>query len=84
MAHRPIKMAVWLRFLRHLGLVELPGKSGGSHVQFNYPRESGKMLSRPVVCRPSEKDIPAIHVKTNLHTLGVSWEEMEQIISQHC
>lgn len=78
MPHRPIRIKDWIRFLKAIGLVELPGTSGTSHCQWNYPKESGMSLSRPITFRKSEKDIPALHIKTCLRTLNMTWEDMER------
>lgn len=40
----------------------------GSHEVWDYPDDS---LLRPVVFRGAKKEIPGLHIYTNLHTLGV-------------
>lgn len=84
MPFKPIPLKVWIKFLKYLGLVELPESSGTSHCQWNYPPGDPRRLNRPITFRKSSKDIPGFHIKTNLTTLSMTWDDMEKIMRKHC
>lgn len=73
MAYKPIPTALFIRYLRKKGLESFGMK--GSHEKWDYP---GKKLLRPVMIRPAEDEIPPLHVKTNLDTLGITHDGFEK------
>jgi predicted RNA binding protein YcfA (HicA-like mRNA interferase family) len=72
---KPIPTRKWKKFLKKLGLEYKRTK--GSHEIWDYPDDS---LLRPVTFRSTEKDIPVIHIKTNLFTPGISDEDFEKAV----
>jgi predicted RNA binding protein YcfA (HicA-like mRNA interferase family) len=54
-------------FLRKCGLRQ--ERTKGSHEVWNRPDAP---LNRPVTIQTSSKDIPLLHIKTNLNTLGIT------------
>ena len=48
-------------------------RSTGSHELWNHP---DKPFLRPVTIRKKDKDIPALHVKTNADTMGITLEQL--------
>lgn len=78
MGLKQIPTKVFLEYLKFLGLV-LVRTEGTSHSIFDYPdgHIKGK-LKRSVVVRTSYKEIPLLHIHTNLITLGVSKKEFEK------
>lgn len=73
---RPIKTAVFIKFLEHKGCYPLKD-SGGSHSYWKRPH-----LPRRITIRKKDKEIPAFHVKTNLKTLGLRFEELEDFMKK--
>ncbi|RYD54875.1 MAG: hypothetical protein EOP56_18070 [Sphingobacteriales bacterium] len=51
-----------------------------SHDHYNYPERHPKRLLRTVTVRTKYKDIPILHIHTNLKTMGISKEQFEQEI----
>lgn len=39
-------------------------------------------LQSPVTFRPSDKDIPSLHIHTNLVTLGISHQEFNELVKK--
>lgn len=76
MAYKPIPTKLFIRYLKKKGLISLGMK--GSHQKWDYPEHSAKRLLRPVMIRPKESEIPPLHVKTNLDTLGVTYTAFEK------
>jgi len=76
MGIKQIDVATFLKYLKHLGLVHVRTES--SHHIYDYPEShpNGK-LKRPIVVRPKYKDIPLLHIHTNLKNAGVSKEDFE-------
>jgi len=56
--------------LRLLGLVLV--RTEASHQQWDFPAGSVKKLLRTVTIRDKDKDIPLLHMHTNLSTLELS------------
>ncbi len=65
---RPIPAQKFRKVLKRLGL-EHKGTQA-SHEKWDMRKPP--MLDRPVIIWANEKDIPILHVKTNLHTLGMT------------
>jgi len=72
---RPIPTDLFRAFLKQKGLIHKRTKGG--HEIWDYPDNS---LSRPIVFRAHEKEIPWYHINKNLKTLGVSVLEFNRII----
>ncbi|AWM34145.1 hypothetical protein [Hymenobacter nivis] len=53
-----------------LGLVLI--RTEASHQQWDFPSEAGKKLLRTITIRDKDKDIPMLHMHTNLSTLELS------------
>ncbi len=77
MGIKQIPTAVFLEFLKSLGLVFKRTKA--SHFAYNYPdNHPTGQLRRPLIVRTNQKEIPLVHIHTNLMTLGISKEAFEQ------
>lgn len=77
MPYQPIKTKVFLKFLKHHKCYKVNEKSGGSHSYWKRPG-----LTRRIVVRESDKEIPPLHIKTNLSTLGLKFEDLENFINK--
>ncbi|MDR3695211.1 hypothetical protein [Mucilaginibacter sp.] len=74
MGIKQIETDLFIEFLISLGLVYERHKS--SHYTFDNP--PGKpQLDRPLIVRIKHKEIPILHIHTNLQTLGISHKEFE-------
>jgi predicted RNA binding protein YcfA (HicA-like mRNA interferase family) len=74
---RPIKTKCFITFLNSL---ECKSKrSKGSHFHYKCPG-----CFRPVVIREAEKEIPTFHIRSNLKTLGISFDTFEKWILENC
>jgi hypothetical protein len=77
MPDKPVDTYIFIAFLEHLGLQAVRSKE--SHEAWN--REINP-LDRPIIFRPSNKQIPPLHIRTNCLTLGWSvndfWKWVEQ------
>jgi hypothetical protein len=60
----------FVALLRALGLVLI--RTEASHQQWDFPQDSGKKLLRTITIRDKDKDIPMLHMHTNLSTLELS------------
>ena len=60
----------YVALLKVLGLVHI--RTEASHQQWDFPAGSGKALLRTVTIRDKDKDIPLLHMHTNLVTLELS------------
>ena len=76
MGIKQIPTSVFLEFLKSCGLVYKRTKA--SHFAYDYPdgHYKGK-LPRPLIVRTNQKEIPLIHIHTNLLTLEISKSEFE-------
>ncbi len=74
MGIKPIATELFVEYLKSLGLVCIRNES--SHFVFDYP-SGRRQLDRPIIVRVKEKDIPLLHIHTNLRTLGVSHKDFE-------
>lgn len=70
MALRPVPREKWIQFLKDQGLEKVRTK--GSHDIWDHP---GRKLTRPIVFRTKDRDIPRLHLETCLKTLGMSVNE---------
>lgn len=78
MGIKQIPLAKFVRWLESLGLEHQ--RTTASHDHFNYPVRHPKRLTRSIVVRTKYKDIPLLHIHTNLKTLGISKQEFEKQI----
>lgn len=77
MGLKQIPTSDFLDFLYSLGIVRI--RNEASHWVFNYPDEHPKgKLKRPLIVRIKNKDIPLLHIHSNLLTLNVSKSEFEK------
>ncbi|WP_374759059.1 type II toxin-antitoxin system HicA family toxin [Dyadobacter chenwenxiniae] len=65
--NRPVKIKDWIRFLEAHGCHYVREKA--SHEHWKCPG-----CFRTITHRPAYKDIPALHLRTNLATMGKSLE----------
>ncbi len=72
MPHKPVSTKIFRKFLEHIHCNYV---SVGKHEKWD--RDD---LLRPIIFRPSYKEIPADHIKTNLVTLGMTREQFDEII----
>jgi hypothetical protein len=78
MGVKPIPTAKFISWLESLGLEYQ--RSTDTHDHYNYPERSPKRLTRTITVRSKYKEIPILHIHTNLKTLGISKKEFEQQI----
>lgn len=78
MGIKSIPLSKFVRYLESLGLVYI--RISSSHDYYNYPERDPRRLMRNVVIRTKYKDIPMLHIHTNLKTLNVSKTEFEEAI----
>ena len=72
---KPIPVAKFKRFLKNHKLEFKRTK--GVHEIWDYKDDS---LLRPVTFIGKEKEIPMLHIKTNLRTMGISLKDFEKEI----
>jgi|GEM_PF-1516436 len=60
----------YVALLKVLGLVHI--RTEASHQHWDFPAGSGKALLRTITIRDKDKDIPMLHMHTNLMTLELS------------
>lgn len=60
----------YVALLKILGLVHI--RTEASHQIWDFPSGSDRTLLRPVTIRDKDKDIPMLHMHTNLTTLELS------------
>tara|TARA_R110002049_G_scaffold85844_6_gene218279 strand:+ start:9199 stop:9435 length:237 start_codon:yes stop_codon:yes gene_type:complete len=77
MPYQPIKTKVFIKFLKHNKCYKVKEKSGGSHSYWKRPG-----LTRRIVIREADKEIPPLHIKTNLSTLGLKFEDLEKFMNK--
>ncbi len=77
MGVKQVPLKLFLTYLKYLGLEQCG--TNGSHSKFNFPRNHPNgQLSRPIIVRLNYKDIPILHISTNLETLGKSKKDFEE------
>jgi len=72
---KPVPLPKFKKFLKKIGLVHK--RTEGGHEMWDYPDDS---LERPVTLQTHEKEVPRLHIKTNLKTIGMDIKEFEKII----
>ena len=80
MGYKPIPTKKFIKWLKKMGIVYIRTES--SHDLYDYPKNSGKSLPRPVTIRDKDKDIPPCHIHTNLQTLGIDSKTFEKQIQR--
>jgi hypothetical protein len=73
MPHKPVPTDLFRKFLKHIKC-----KLIGTKKHEKWDRDD---LLRPIIFRPSKKEIPADHIKNNLDILGMTRKEFDDIIS---
>jgi predicted RNA binding protein YcfA (HicA-like mRNA interferase family) len=81
MGIKQIPISVFIAFLESLGLEY--ERTRASHNFYNYPKGNPKRLNRPVVIRTLYKEIPLLHIHTNLKTLGISKKDFEEYLKRN-
>lgn len=74
--YRPIKTKLFIKFLKSHNCYRLK-KSTGSHSYWKRPG-----LTRRITIREADKEIPPLHIKTNLETLGLNFKDLEEFIQK--
>jgi predicted RNA binding protein YcfA (HicA-like mRNA interferase family) len=70
--NRPVKKKDWIRFLRSRGCVERAKKgNSGSHTHWKCPN-----CYRTITFRINEKEIPPVHLQTNLSVMGLKLADL--------
>jgi hypothetical protein len=72
---KPIPVARFKKYLKSKGLVHI--RTEGGHECWDTPEDS---LCRPVTIQTHFKEIPLLHIKTNLRTMNISNKEFEKEI----
>ena len=75
--NRPVKTKHWLKFLKEKNCRYLRTKA--SHDHYKCPS-----CKRTITHREKDKDIPAMHLKTNLATMGLTLEYLYEWINNNC
>lgn len=76
MGIKSVPVKLFREFLKHIGCEHVRTK-GGHELWY---KKDGSLL-RPITIQTHVKDVPVIHIHTNLKTLGMSHNEFEQIIN---
>ena len=74
--YRPIKTKIFIKFLEYHKCYR-HNEIKGSHFFWKRPG-----LTRRIVVRENDKDIPPLHIKTNLDTLGLSFQDLEEFMNK--
>ena len=77
MGIKPIPTRKFLKYLKSLGLIKI--RSEASHDCYNYPVGKPQLI-RPVIVRTKDKDVPILHIHTNLETLNITHKQFEKDI----
>lgn len=75
--NRPVKTKDWLKFLKAHGCKKK--RTTASHDLWDCPD-----CLRPITHRELSKEIPALHLKTNLLTMGLTLEYLYKWIQDNC
>lgn len=70
MTYKPIQTKKFKRFLKKKGLKHI--RDHGDHEIWDFQNNNTKLL-RPITFIGCDKEIPALHINTNLKTLGISY-----------
>ena len=72
----PVPTKKWIRFLKINGVVFKRMGKGDHEI---WDKIDGS-LSRPITFISAEKEIPPMHIRTNLKTLGIDYKDFLKII----
>ncbi|TLV03357.1 type II toxin-antitoxin system HicA family toxin [Dyadobacter luticola] len=75
--NRPVKTKDWIRFLEAHGCMKSRHQDG-SHEKWKCPG-----CFRTITFRHSEKEIPALHIRTNLDSMKLSIEYLYKWIEEN-
>jgi predicted RNA binding protein YcfA (HicA-like mRNA interferase family) len=75
--NRPVKTKDWIAFLLANGCKYI--RTSASHDHYKCPN-----CFRTITHREKDKEIPALHLKTNLATMGKSLQELYSWIEKNC
>ncbi len=78
MGIKQISTKRFIAWLESIGLVYERTKA--SHDHYNYPKGHPKRLTRTITLRSKYKEIPILHIHTNLKTLNISKDIFEEEI----
>ena len=78
MGIKQILLNKFIRWPESKGLIYI--RTSASHDYYNYPERDPRRLSRNIVVRTKDKDIPQFHLHSNLQTLGISKSRLEEEI----
>jgi hypothetical protein len=73
---RPVKTACWRKFLQYRGCTEV---GTNKHEKWKCPD-----CLQSIIFRHAEKDIPFGHIRTNLHTMGISTQDFWVWVGENC
>lgn len=74
---QPIPTKKFKKFLKNQGLVYV--RTEASHEIWDRPDDS---LLRPVTFWGHKKEVPGLHIHTNLKTIGMTYKEFKKVISK--
>lgn len=72
----PVKTKCWLKFLKYKNCTK---KQGSNHSKWKCPG-----CHRSVIFDRSDKEIPFLHVKTNLRNMNVSVDDFKEWAKENC
>jgi predicted RNA binding protein YcfA (HicA-like mRNA interferase family) len=75
--NRPVKTKHWVSFLENHGCKYL--RTRASHYHYKCPN-----CFRTITHRENEKEIPAMHLKANLNTMGKTLADLYKWIEENC
>lgn len=75
--NNPVKVKCWKKFLKSKNCREKRTKA--SHHLWNCPN-----CKRPIVFWGNKKEIPRMHINTNLDTLGIDKDEFNKWLKDNC
>ncbi len=78
MGIKQIPVNKFIKWLESKGLRYI--RTTASHDHYNYPENDPRRLTRNIVVRTKDKDIPQFHLHTNLQTIGITKSQFEQEI----
>ncbi len=78
MGIKQIPTKKFIKFLKSLGLVYI--RTEASHDVYDHPKNP---LNRPVIVRTKNKDIPVLHIHTNLKTIGIDKSVFEEWLKKN-
>ncbi len=75
--NRPIKTKCWIAFLHYKKCVYKRTKA--SHVHYKCPN-----CFRTITFREKDKEIPPLHIQTNLRTMGITMKDFYEWAKENC